>query len=127
MRPTLAVPVIMLLVGALSCLAIVRRRQATEPGRAYGATAVQADAAAERERTRTMLLLGALCFLAIARLQQAGPQPNGAVPAQADGADRTMLLLCALSLLAIARRRQDAERGREDGAVPAQADVALEG
>src|SRR5205823_9420529 len=122
MRPTLAVPVIMLLVGALSCLAIVRRRQAAEPGRAYGATVAQADAA-----DRTMLLLGVLCCLAIVRRRQTGPQPNGAVPVQADGADRTMLLLCALSCLALARRRQAAERGREDGAVPAQADAAVDG
>ena len=47
MRPTLAVPVIMLLVGALSCLAIQRRPQAAERGRAHGALPAQADVAAE--------------------------------------------------------------------------------
>jgi nitrate/nitrite transporter NarK len=50
MRPTLAVPVIMLLVGALSCLAIQRGRQDAEPGRGYRAVPARADMVAERQR-----------------------------------------------------------------------------
>ena len=50
MRPTLAVPVIMLLVGALSCLAIQRRRQAAQRGREHGAVPAHADVVAERQR-----------------------------------------------------------------------------
>jgi EmrB/QacA subfamily drug resistance transporter len=50
MRPTLAVPVIMLLVGALSCLAIQRHRQVAERGHEYGDLPAQADVVAERHR-----------------------------------------------------------------------------
>jgi hypothetical protein len=50
MRPTLAVPVIMLLVGALSCLAIQRRQQAADRGREHGAVPAHADVVAERRR-----------------------------------------------------------------------------
>ena len=50
MRPTLAVPVIMLLVGALSCLAIQRHRQVGERGHERGAVSAQADVVAERQR-----------------------------------------------------------------------------
>ena len=50
MRPTLAVPVIMLLVGALSCLAIQRHRQVAERGHEYGDLPAPADVVAERRR-----------------------------------------------------------------------------
>jgi hypothetical protein len=50
MRPTLAVPVIMLLVGALSCLAIQRQRQVAERGHEHDAVPAQADVVAERQR-----------------------------------------------------------------------------
>jgi EmrB/QacA subfamily drug resistance transporter len=50
MRPTLAVPVIMLLVGALSCFAIQRRRQAAQRGREPSAVPAHADVVAERQR-----------------------------------------------------------------------------
>ncbi|HKO25321.1 MAG TPA: DHA2 family efflux MFS transporter permease subunit [Chloroflexota bacterium] len=50
MRPTLAVPVIMLLVGALSCLAIQRHRQVAERGHEHGDLPAQADVVAERRR-----------------------------------------------------------------------------
>jgi uncharacterized membrane protein YqhA len=50
MRPTLAVPVIMVLIGALSCLAIQRRRQVAERGHAYGTVPAQADVVVERQR-----------------------------------------------------------------------------
>jgi EmrB/QacA subfamily drug resistance transporter len=50
MRPTLAVPVTMLLVGTLSCLAIQRHRQVAERGHEYDAVPAQADVVAERQR-----------------------------------------------------------------------------
>ena len=50
MRPTLAVPVIMLLVGALSCLAIRRHQLVVERGHEHGAVPAQADVVAERQR-----------------------------------------------------------------------------
>jgi EmrB/QacA subfamily drug resistance transporter len=50
MRPTLAVPVIMLLVGALSCLAIQRRREVAERGHEHSAVPAQAEVVAERRR-----------------------------------------------------------------------------
>jgi EmrB/QacA subfamily drug resistance transporter len=50
MRPTLAVPVIMLLVGALSCLAIQRRREVAERGHEHGDLPAQAEVVAERRR-----------------------------------------------------------------------------
>jgi hypothetical protein len=50
MRPTLAVPVNMLLVGALSCLAIQRRREVAERGHEHGDLPAQAEVVAERRR-----------------------------------------------------------------------------